>query len=61
MGFIQYLTPSLQFLLAVLAFGERFSSPQVLSFACIWTAILIYLLDSLRGAQQDRMEVVEPD
>ena len=61
MGFIQYLSPSLQFLLAVLVFGEPFSSPQVLSFACIWTAILIYVLDSLRRAQQDRIEVVEPD
>ena len=61
MGFIQYLSPSLQFLLAVLVFGEPFSSPQVLSFACIWTAILIYVLDSLRRAQQDRVEVVEPD
>ena len=61
MGFIQYLSPSLQFLLAVLVFSEPFSSPQVLSFACIWTAILIYVLDSLRGAQQDRIEVVEPD
>jgi chloramphenicol-sensitive protein RarD len=61
MGFLQYLSPSLQFLLAVFAFGEPFSSPQVLSFACIWTAILIYTLDSLRSAQRDRVEVVEPD
>lgn len=62
MGFLQYLSPSLQFLLAVFVFGELFSLPQVLSFACIWTAVLIYMVDSLRGAQQSpRMEVVEPD
>ena len=51
----------LTFILAVFVFGEPFSSPQVLSFACIWTAILIYIFDSLRSAQQDRIEVVEPD
>jgi len=47
MGILQYLSPTLQFLLAVLAFGEPFSSAQLLSFACIWAAVLIYALDSL--------------
>ena len=61
MGILQYLAPSLQFLLAVLAFGEPFSSVQLLSFACIWTAVLIYILDALRAACEYRIEVVEPD
>jgi chloramphenicol-sensitive protein RarD len=61
MGILQYLAPSLQFLLAVLAFGEPFSSVQLLSFACIWTAVLIYTLDALRAACEYRIEVVEPD
>ena len=51
MGILQYIAPSLQFLLAVAAFGEPFSTTQLVSFACIWTAILIYTLDSfLRDA-----------
>ncbi len=61
MGILQYLSPTLQFLLAVLAFGEPFSSAQLLSFACIWTAIAIYATDSLRVARQYRIEVLEPD
>ena len=61
MGFIQYLTPTMQFLLAVMVVGEPFSLPQVISFACIWTAILVYILDSFHSAQRDRVEVVEPD
>ena len=61
MGILQYLAPSLQFLLAVLAFGEPFSSVQLLSFACIWTAVLIYTLDALSAAREYRIEVVEPD
>jgi chloramphenicol-sensitive protein RarD len=61
MGILQYLSPTLQFLLAILAFGEPFSSAQLLSFACIWTAILIYATDSLRAAREYRIEVIEPD
>ena len=61
MGILQYLSPSLQFLLAVLAFGESFSSAQLLSFACIWAAVLIYATDSLRAVREHRIEVVEPD
>ena len=60
MGILQYLSPTLQFLLAVLAFGESFSSAQLLSFACIWAAVLIYATDSLRAVREHRIEVVEP-
>jgi len=61
MGILQYLSPTLQFLLAVLAFGETFSSAQLLSFACIWTAVAIYATDSLRATRQYRIEVLEPE
>ena len=49
LGFLQYLAPTLQFLLAVLAFGEPFSLGQLASFACIWGAIAIYSVDSVRA------------
>ncbi len=61
MGILQYLSPTLQFLLAVLAFGEPFSSAQLLSFACIWTAVLIYALDSLRATRPYPVAIIEPD
>jgi chloramphenicol-sensitive protein RarD len=61
MGILQYMTPSFHFLLAVLVFGETFNAAQAVSFACIWTAILIYTLDSLRAVRQHRLAIVEPD
>ena len=61
MGFLQYLTPTLHFLLAVVAFGEPFSRAQLLSFACIWTAVFLYSLDSLRATRRRELELVEPD
>jgi len=60
-GILQYLSPTLQFLLAVAVFGEPFSSAQMMSFACIWTAVLIYTLGALRATQQGAIEVLEPD
>jgi len=60
MGILQYLSPTLQFLLAVAAFREPFSMAQIASFGCIWTAIAIYTIDSLRAAREDRLALVEP-
>lgn len=60
MGILQYLSPTLQFLLAVVAFQEPFSTAQIVSFGCIWTAIAIYTADSYRAARQDRLALVEP-
>jgi chloramphenicol-sensitive protein RarD len=60
MGILQYLSPTLQFLLAVVAFRESFSTAQIVSFGCIWTAIAIYTADSCRAVRRDRMALVEP-
>ena len=50
-GFLQYLSPSLQFLLAVTAFGERFTPAHRVAFGCIWTALAIYTVDAIRAAR----------
>lgn len=47
-GFLQYITPTLHFLLAVIAFREPFSTVHAISFALIWAALLIYTIASLR-------------
>jgi chloramphenicol-sensitive protein RarD len=47
LGFLQYLAPSIQFLLAVLAFGEPLSQVRLLSFICIWVAVALYSGDTL--------------
>jgi len=48
MGFLQYLSPTIQFLLAVLAYGEPFDSSRAVAFGFIWTALLIFALYSAR-------------
>ncbi|HEY7425535.1 MAG TPA: EamA family transporter RarD [Gemmataceae bacterium] len=47
LGFIQFLAPSLQFLLAVSVFQEPFLPAQRISFAFIWAALAIFTVDAL--------------
>jgi chloramphenicol-sensitive protein RarD len=41
-GIVQYINPTLQFLCAVVIFGEPFGPIHMAAFALIWTALAIY-------------------
>lgn len=51
LGVLQYIAPSLQFLLAVAIFGESFTVHHMVTFALIWTALLIYSADAVRSTR----------
>jgi len=53
-GFMQYLAPTFQCLLAVVVYGEPFARTQWITFGFIWTALAIYSVDALRGIKQQR-------
>jgi chloramphenicol-sensitive protein RarD len=57
LGFLQYLAPSIQFLLAVFAFGEAMTPIKWAAMSLIWTAVAIYSIDSLRVYRQQRGEM----
>ncbi|MBF0363522.1 MAG: EamA family transporter RarD [Oligoflexia bacterium] len=44
-GFLQYISPTMQFLIAVLIFKEKFTNTHLLTFILIWLALIIYTLD----------------
>ncbi len=48
LGFLQYIAPSIQFLLAVFAFGETLTTAHILCFGAIWSALAIFAFESLR-------------
>lgn len=48
-GFMFYLTPSCQFLLAVFGFDEAFDTGRLITFALIWTAVALYSVDLWRN------------
>ncbi len=54
MGFLQYISPTLQFLTAVLAFGEHLSTAHMICFALIWSALALVSFDGIRAAARAR-------
>jgi chloramphenicol-sensitive protein RarD len=57
LGLLQYLGPTLQFLLGWLYFGEPFSPERATAFAVIWTGLALYTADAVarqrRASQTD--------
>ena len=41
-GILQYLAPSLTFLLAVFVYGEPFTLDHAITFGCVWLALLLF-------------------
>jgi chloramphenicol-sensitive protein RarD len=53
-GFLQYITPSLHFLLAVLLYKEPFFRAHLASFLFIWSGLCCYSYDAWRGMMVTR-------
>lgn len=51
-GLLQYIGPTLQFLCGLLFFREPFGSDQLIGFACIWAALLIFAADGWRVSRR---------
>lgn len=54
LGILQYLAPTIQFLLAVFLFGEPLSTTKLVALCFIWTAVAIYAIESLRILNSER-------
>ena len=51
-GVMQYLNPTIQFLLAVFVLGEAVSASKLLTFGLIWLSVLIYCYDALASSRR---------
>ncbi|MEE2001780.1 EamA family transporter RarD [Alkalimonas sp. MEB108] len=54
MGFFQYIGPSLMFVFGVWLYQEPLAQERLITFAVIWTALLIYSLDALHANRKAR-------
>lgn len=57
LGFLMYLNPTIQFLIALLVFGEALSGAQLITFVLIWTGLALY---SWSAWQSRPREVTQP-
>jgi chloramphenicol-sensitive protein RarD len=58
-GFLQYVTPTVQFLIAVIAYNEPFTRSHAAGFALIWAALLLFSVDGLRAFQATTPAITE--
>jgi chloramphenicol-sensitive protein RarD len=47
LGILQYIAPSVQFLLGVFLYNEPFSQTRLVGFSLIWIALLIFTMESV--------------
>ncbi len=57
LGLLQYLTPSLQFVLGVAVLGEPMPPTRWIGFVLIWLALALFTVASVRGRRAERREL----
>jgi chloramphenicol-sensitive protein RarD len=62
LGFLQYIAPTLQFILGVFVYNEPFPAARLVGFCIIWLALLLYSVESLVNNRRlkARAGLVEP-
>lgn len=54
LGMLQFVAPTLQFLLAVVLYNEDFTRAHAIAFASIWTALTLYVASLVRDFRAQR-------
>jgi len=56
-GVLQYLSPSINFLLGVLAFGEAFDVGRLVGFVLAWVGLAVFTVDGIRSTRPPRRRI----
>lgn len=48
LGLLQYVSPTLTFLIGVFVLGEKMNPHSLVTFACIWVALSLYTINAVR-------------
>ena len=59
-GLMQYIAPTIQFLIGVLVFHEAFDRDRAIGFVVIWIALAVFAFDSVRRARATAVLVERP-
>src|SRR5215210_5313800 len=52
LGVIQYLAPTLQFMIGVLVYSEPMPASRLAGFALVWVALAVFTWDAVRGSRR---------
>jgi chloramphenicol-sensitive protein RarD len=59
-GLLQYLAPTLQFLIGVLIYAEPMPLSRLAGFVLVWVALAVFTAGALRGARDARLARLAP-
>ncbi|MDL2268950.1 EamA family transporter RarD [Desulfosarcina sp. OttesenSCG-928-A07] len=57
-GFLQYISPTIQFLLGVFVYHETFGKDQLVGFCLVWASVIIFCLEGLFTLKKRRNNAV---
>ena len=57
-GILQYIAPTLQFLLGVLVYHEPFAHTQLVGYGLVWTALIIFAIEGLHAHRAQSVAAV---
>ena len=60
-GILQFIAPTIQFVLGVLVYKEPFSHQQLVGFAFVWSAVIVFTAEGIltRTQQRETMPVLD--
>jgi chloramphenicol-sensitive protein RarD len=59
-GILQYIAPTLQFLLGVLVYDEPFTQSQGVGFGLVWLALIFYTIEGVKFRSSSEQQPVKP-
>jgi chloramphenicol-sensitive protein RarD len=57
LGIIQYLAPTIQFLLGVFVYREALTTAHLIAFPLIWTGLILYSWDAWKASRREALVV----
>lgn len=52
LGMLQYIAPTMQFLLGVVVYGEAFSTRQFVGFSIVWAALILLAIEGVAASRK---------
>lgn len=60
-GVLQYIAPTITLIIGVVLYKEPFSSTEMVTFSCIWTALLLFTLSNSRLFKKVELKFKKPN
>jgi chloramphenicol-sensitive protein RarD len=57
-GLLQYISPTIQFLLGVFVAREPFTTPQLVGFVIVWFGLIVFAVDGVRTRRASTLAVL---